>query len=182
MSLCSLVTLHCNLTHGSGSSNCSLVSQASNRGCLDSFSGLRDICSGNSGTVTGFSSNTSFLPSISLQQFSISIFSYTLLLPKESTDEAWEPSTEQCSFGNRGPLDRKVCSHMQSPVLPVCSPSQCFRAGLDRHHAVCSSPCSQNVPHCSYRILPFHIQLLPALTHSKQLNLSKLNFAFPKII
>jgi len=36
---CSLATLHCSLTPGSGSSHCSLVSHASNRGCLDSFSG-----------------------------------------------------------------------------------------------------------------------------------------------
>lgn len=101
---------------------------------------LRDICSRHSGTVTGFSSSTSVLPSISFQLCSISTFSYKLFLPEESTDEAWEPSKEQCSFGNRGPLDRKVRSHMPSPVLPVCSLSQCLRAGLDRHHPVCSSP------------------------------------------
>ena len=100
---------------------------------------IRDICSGHSGTVTGFSSSTSVLPSISFQQFSISIISYTLLLPEESIDEVWEPSKEQCSFGNRGPLDRKVRSHMQSVPSTSCLQISSFK-GRYRHHTVCSSP------------------------------------------
>jgi hypothetical protein len=33
-----------------------------------------------------------------------------LLLPEEQMGYAWEPSKKQCSFGNRGALDRKVLS------------------------------------------------------------------------
>jgi hypothetical protein len=40
-----------------------------------------------------------------LHRYSIRIFICALLLPGQ-TGEAWEPSTKQCSIGNRGALDR----------------------------------------------------------------------------
>jgi hypothetical protein len=48
--------------------------------------------------------------SVSFQQCYILIFIYMLLLPDGRTGEAREPSKEQCSYGNRSALDRKVLS------------------------------------------------------------------------
>jgi hypothetical protein len=48
-----------------------------------------------------------FLRDFSLRQCSIRIFIWTLLLPGP-TVEVLEPSTKQCSIGNRGELDRKI--------------------------------------------------------------------------
>jgi hypothetical protein len=45
--------------------------------------------------------------SVSFHQGSKLFFSCMLLLPGQ-TGEAWEPFIQQCAFGNRGPLDRKV--------------------------------------------------------------------------
>jgi hypothetical protein len=36
----------------------------------------------------------------------------TLLLPEGQMGEAWEPSKEQCSFGNQGTLDTKHCQSL----------------------------------------------------------------------
>ena len=64
-----------------------------------------DICGGQRVTDTGVSPSTSvFSLSISLHQFSIINFIYTLLLPAGQTGEAWEPTKKQCYFVNRGPL------------------------------------------------------------------------------
>jgi hypothetical protein len=35
---------------------------------------------------------------------------YMLLLPERQTGGTWELSKKQCSFGNRGALDRKVAT------------------------------------------------------------------------
>jgi hypothetical protein len=49
-----------------------------------------------------------FFPCVSFHQCSI-LTIYTLLLLGQ-TGEAWKASKKQCSFGNRGPLDRKEVS------------------------------------------------------------------------
>jgi hypothetical protein len=45
--------------------------------------------------------------SISFHQRYILIFIYMFLLPGGQMGIAWEPTKKQCSFGNRGALDRK---------------------------------------------------------------------------
>jgi hypothetical protein len=50
----------------------------------------------------------SFPLPVSFHQCSILIFMYTLLLPEGQTGEVWETSKKQCSFGNRGALDKKI--------------------------------------------------------------------------
>jgi hypothetical protein len=67
---------------------------------------LCTICGGKSGTGIGLSPSTSFSLSVSSYQFFILLFNYMLPLPEEQQGEAWKPSKKQCSFGNRGALDR----------------------------------------------------------------------------
>jgi hypothetical protein len=50
-------------------------------------------------TETVFSEYFGFALSVSLHQFSIPIFTYTLLLPGQ-TGEAWKPSKKQWFLGN----------------------------------------------------------------------------------
>jgi len=47
---------------------------------------------------------------ISFHQCFILIFIYVLLLPEGQNREASDHSSSQCSFGSRGPLDRKMLS------------------------------------------------------------------------
>jgi hypothetical protein len=53
------------------------------------------------------SSSVSSLP-LSFHQCCIVIFINVVLLPEGKTGEGWKPSKTQCSFGNRGALDRRV--------------------------------------------------------------------------
>jgi len=48
--------------------------------------------------------------SISFQQWYVCIFNYMLLFPDGRTGEGRELSKDQCSYGNRSALDRKVTS------------------------------------------------------------------------
>jgi hypothetical protein len=66
-------------------------------------------CQSDSGT--GFSLSTSVFPlSVTLHEPSTFISKHMLLLPEGQRTDASEPSKKQCSFGNRGTLDRKVLS------------------------------------------------------------------------
>jgi hypothetical protein len=57
-----------------------------------------------------FSEYFGFALSVSFHKCS-TLFIYMLLLPESQKGEkAWEPSTKQCSFGNRTELDRKQLS------------------------------------------------------------------------
>jgi hypothetical protein len=52
----------------------------------------------------------SFAPVYVIPPVPHTVFIYILLLPEGQMGEAWEPSKKQCSFGNRGVLDRKILS------------------------------------------------------------------------
>jgi hypothetical protein len=54
-------------------------------------------------------------PSVSFYQYCILI--YMLFLPKGQTSQAWEASKKQCSFENRGALERKVLRSFSFFVL-----------------------------------------------------------------
>jgi hypothetical protein len=78
------------------------------------------ICGGRSGTGTGFNSEYFDLPlTVSFHQCSMLIFIYTLSLSRGQRGEVWDPSKEQCSFGNRGASDVKLFSvfHNSSRLL-----------------------------------------------------------------
>lgn len=47
-------------------------------------------------------------------------FDYTLLLPDEQTDEAWEPSKTQCCLAKRGVLNRKALSSVFKAPFTIC--------------------------------------------------------------
>jgi len=77
---------------------------------LGSQVSLREICGGESGSGTGFSRVLRFTLQISFHQCSILISIYIRPLPEGQTVEAWGPSKMECSFGDRGALDRKAFS------------------------------------------------------------------------
>jgi len=67
-----------------------------------------EICGGQSGTGTGFSLNISVFCSQCQSANAPHSSSSTDALARRTRGEAWEPFKKQCSFGNRGALDRKM--------------------------------------------------------------------------
>jgi hypothetical protein len=127
--------------------------------------------------VTGFSSSTSILPSISFQQFSISISATRCFCQKnQQTKPGNIPKSNAPSEIGDHWTEKYVHMCSQSPVLPVCR-SQCLRAGLDTT-LYALRPTLHNR---HFAVLPKRSALqLP--NSPKQQILSKLNFAFQKII
>jgi len=69
-----------------------------------------EIYGGQSGNETGFSPSSYVFPVSIFPPNSILIFIYMLFLPEGQTGEAWEPTKNECSLGNRKALDRNILS------------------------------------------------------------------------
>ena len=90
-----------------------------------------EIYGGQSGTRTGFSLDLfCFSLTLPFHQCSTPIFIYTLLLSEGQTDEAWEPSKKQCSFGKHWIEECSVFKGLKQ-IFKLMTSSLCSTAFLE---------------------------------------------------